>query len=112
MTSLRALHDRELRLCAADGCDARAVATLRFRPAHREAWLAPIDEQADPSAGDLCERHAARPVLPRGWRLDDRRGAERGDPLSDVLDARTPLLRRAFRSARARDERDTLPGSC
>jgi hypothetical protein len=70
----------------------------------------------------LCARHAGALVLPRGWRLHDERGQLRAveriepvesveepappaqhqdDNLAELLDARTPLLRRAFESARA-----------
>jgi hypothetical protein len=111
------------RRCARPGCSASAAATLRFQPTRREAWLVPIDEHAPRTEGDLCARHAGALVLPRGWRLHDERGqlravelpAERveepaepvhneqleSDNLAELLDARTPLLRRAFESARA-----------
>jgi hypothetical protein len=148
------LHFR--RLCARPGCGTRATATLRFQPTLRQAWLVDLDETTARTQGDLCRRHAAALVLPRGWELHDERtegprpveeprvepapGAptrrvrvrrRRGsvnteaepDPLpgfepvvvpndtnedapaldtealSTILDARTPLLRRAFRNA-------------
>src|SRR5579864_3848699 len=63
------------RVCARAGCNAPAVATLRFQPTEREAWLAELDESAARTQGDLCQRHAAALVLPRGWELhDERRG--------------------------------------
>jgi hypothetical protein len=128
------------RLCARAGCNAPAAATLRFQPTERRAWLAELDESAVRTQGDLCQRHAAALVLPRGWELYDERplvaaggaappreptpiesvepdaaaagntegagpvlGAEDEaveEALDSILDARTPLLRRAFRNAR------------
>src|SRR5436190_6718601 len=61
------------RICARAGCNAPAVATLRFEPTERLAWLAELDESAARTQGDLCQRHAAALVLPRGWELHDER---------------------------------------
>src|SRR6266699_5897636 len=61
------------RLCARAGCNAPAVATLRFEPTERLAWIAELDESAARTQGDLCHRHAAALVLPRGWELHDDR---------------------------------------
>jgi hypothetical protein len=57
------------RLCARPGCGAAAAATLRFQPTQREAWLVELDDDAARTEGDLCARHAAGLVLPRGWQL-------------------------------------------
>jgi hypothetical protein len=57
------------RLCARPGCGAPAAATLRFEPTQREAWLVDLDDDAARTEGDLCARHAAGLVLPRGWKL-------------------------------------------
>jgi len=57
------------RLCARPGCGAPAAATLRFQPTQREAWLVDLDDDAARTEGDLCARHAAGLVLPRGWKL-------------------------------------------
>ena len=184
-TQRQGLHFR--RLCARPGCGTPATATLRFQSTLRQAWLVDLDETAARSQGDLCRRHAAALVLPRGWELHDqrtdrprlvekppaepergaaprrvrvRRRPAAGDPerapsrlpgfepvvvpngnapvadaedaedadeavdvddvtevdedattfdteaLSTILDARTPLLRRAFRNAQARRELD------
>ena len=64
------------RLCARPGCGAPAAATLRFQSTQRQAWLVELDENAARTQGDLCRRHAAALVLPRGWELhDDAPGA-------------------------------------
>jgi hypothetical protein len=157
------------RLCARPGCGAPATATLRFQSTQRQAWLVELDENAARTQGDLCPRHAAALVLPRGWVLHDERApttwspvangatvekvestpvevgepvaeaepepapepepvsepevraehAPRGAPaqfgpndeddsdveeaLGEILDARTPLLQRAFRNAKPKD---------
>jgi hypothetical protein len=46
---------------------------LRFQPTERRAWLAELDYSAARTQGDLCQRHAAALVLPRGWDLHDER---------------------------------------
>jgi len=61
------------RLCARPGCGTPAAATLRFQPTQREAWLVDLDDNAARTEGDLCARHAASLVLPRGWQLHDER---------------------------------------
>jgi hypothetical protein len=107
------------RLCARPGCGAPATATLRFQSTLREAWLVAIDRTGPRTEGDLCTRHAQALVLPRGWLLHDERpqihlvSAERPEPepepveptkdddLDQLLDARTPLLQRAFSNVRS-----------
>jgi hypothetical protein len=42
-------------------------------PTQREAWLVDLDYSAARTEGDLCARHAAGLVLPRGWNLHDER---------------------------------------
>ena len=114
----RRYGSRHSRLCARPGCGAAADATLRFQSTRREAWLVDLDDEAARTHGDLCARHADTLVLPRGWALHDDRGRaarpapvdpgpaapeekvpQPPDELAAVLDARTPLLQRAFRSA-------------
>jgi hypothetical protein len=94
------------RRCARAGCSSPAAATLRFTSTRREAWLCDLDEATARSAGDLCDAHAKTVVLPRGWELHDERRAtpHASTPapvaqLAQVLDARTPLLQRAFAKA-------------
>jgi len=98
------------RACARAGCRAPATATLRFQSTQRVAWLTAIDDSDEPGQGDVCTRHADALVLPRGWTLRDRRPTASftlaavpdpepeapRDELAQVLDASTPLLRRAF----------------
>jgi hypothetical protein len=92
--------------CGRPGCGAPASATLGFDGARRAAWLHPLDEPE--ATGRLCQRHADSFRVPLGWRFFDYRQpaatrdlvAARRD-IDDLLDARTPLLERAFGSARA-----------
>jgi hypothetical protein len=93
------------RQCARFGCSAVAVATFTFDSNVRTVWLdTPAPGAA--RAGELCNRHARSLTPPRGWQLEDRRADERAAPdptveaeLLDLLDARSPLLARAFQSS-------------
>jgi hypothetical protein len=96
------------RQCARFGCSAVAVATFTFDSNACMVWLdTPAPGAA--RAGELCNRHARSLTPPRGWQLEDRRGAGSsemrtlestiGGQLHELLDARTPLLARAFRSS-------------
>lgn len=69
------------RLCARAGCGAAAVATLRFQSTQRQAWLVELDVNASRTQGDLCQRHAAALVLPRGWELHDERAPGSWSPV-------------------------------
>jgi hypothetical protein len=72
------------RLCARPGCGAAAVATLRFQSTERQAWLVELDVNASRTQGDLCQRHAAALVLPRGWELHDERGLADWSPVASA----------------------------
>jgi len=95
------------------------TATFTFNSGQRCVWVDHVG-RTDATAGHLCHRHADALAPPRGWELQDRRQLARvlehpadptppappADPAADpaaggMLDARTPLLARAFRSARA-----------
>jgi len=92
------------RLCARPGCGAPAAATLRFQPTQREAWLVDLEADAVRTEGDLCARHAAGLVLPRGWELHN--------DLSSVRDETTraaPPARRARGASVARARRRRAP---
>ena len=98
------------------------MATFTFDADVKTVWLDAPSEGAA-RAGELCDRHARALTLPQGWQLDDRRAAPRtatppaaqqpvtqnsfvrapaadnGSDLRRILDARTPLLARAFQAA-------------
>ena len=100
------------RLCARPGCGAPAAATLRFQPTQREAWLVELEDDAARTEGDLCARHAAGLVLPRGWQLHNSLASAP----TDVAKAAPPVRRpRGASIARARRRRSAtsaveLPG--
>jgi hypothetical protein len=85
-----------MRLCGRPGCNAEAAATFTFSSAQGVVWLDRLGS-APAAAGRLCAPHADALVAPRGWQLHDRRAPHP----ADLLDARSPLLARAFRGARA-----------
>ena len=90
------------RQCARPGCSLAASATFTFDAAEQTVWLdVPVDDGA--RAGELCERHVQALTPPQGWRLDDRRGKREAaaHELAHTLDARSPLLSRAFRNSGA-----------
>jgi len=98
-----------MRGCGRPGCNEPAAAAIGFDAARRAVWLHPLDEPE--ATGRLCLHHADATRPPRGWRLFDYRRPESvvdelvparaRSELDDMLDARTPLLERAFRGARA-----------
>ncbi len=92
------------RLCARPGCGAIAAATLRFLPTQREAWLVELDDTSPRTEGDLCARHAAGLVLPRGWQLHDER-IERPENRDDL-----PPPPKPRRPTRARRPLRAVPG--
>jgi Protein of unknown function (DUF3499) len=66
------------RLCERPGCSAVATVTYGFDTSDLVVWLSPFEsgDQARPyGTGILCRRHADALVVPRGWRVDDRREA-------------------------------------
>ena len=62
------------RQCARPGCSAVANATLAYDYRRRVTWLVPLSNESHPMSYDLCEPHAEATSVPRGWRLEDRRG--------------------------------------
>jgi hypothetical protein len=61
------------RQCSRPGCSELATATLTYVHGAATAWLDRLADDRDPHAYDLCERHAGRIGVPRGWQLVDRR---------------------------------------
>ena len=94
------------RLCARPGCGAPAAATLRFQPTQREAWLVDLEDDAVRTEGDLCSRHAAGLVLPRGWELHNDLSSAR-----DETTRPAPPARRARGASVARARRRRVASS-
>lgn len=86
--------------CGRPGCNAPAAAAIGFDSARQAVWLHPLDEPE--ATGRLCRVHADSLRPPRGWRFFDYREPALPDSeVTGLLDARSPLLERAFRGARA-----------
>ncbi|MGY5318264.1 DUF3499 domain-containing protein [Neomicrococcus lactis] len=58
---------RSVRQCSRQGCQSPAVATLTYVYADSTAVLGPLAQHAEPHCYDLCEDHANRMSVPRGW---------------------------------------------
>ena len=63
------------RVCMRPGCERAAAARLTFDPVSCQAWLDVLVDLPG-SAQEVCELHADRLTLPRGWILCDRRADE------------------------------------
>ncbi|WP_181371659.1 DUF3499 domain-containing protein [Gordonia paraffinivorans] len=57
------------RLCCRPGCARSAVATLTFVYAESTAVIGPLATSVEPHSWDLCEDHARRITVPRGWEM-------------------------------------------
>src|SRR5690606_21965494 len=56
-------------------CDRHAVARLTYDTIACQVWLDPVPELPG-RAQEICELHASRLTVPRGWMLCDRRPEE------------------------------------
>lgn len=64
-----------IRQCSRPGCSEDAAATLTYHYDRGTAWIDALTRERDPHGYDLCERHAGRVTVPKGWSLEDRRVA-------------------------------------
>lgn len=72
------------RCCSRTACKQLPVYTLTYAYKDSTAVLGPLSGYADPHSWDLCEMHATRLVVPRGWdvvRLPPDPAQERADDL-------------------------------
>ena len=58
-----------LRRCTRTGCARTAVATLTYIYSDSTAVVGPLATFAEPHSYDLCEEHALRLTVPRGWEV-------------------------------------------
>lgn len=65
------------RQCSRTGCSDAAAITLTYDYGRSQVWIDRLAPERDPHHYDMCDRHAERLSVPRGWHLDDRRGARR-----------------------------------
>ena len=72
------------RCCSRTACKQPPVYTLTYVYKDSTAVLGPLSGYVDPHSWDLCEMHAGRLVVPRGWdvvRLPPDPAQERADDL-------------------------------
>ena len=75
------------RCCSRTACKQSPVYTLTFVYRDSTAVLGPLSAYEEPNTYDLCEKHAARLVAPRGWdivRLPPSPEQERADDLEAI----------------------------
>ena len=75
------------RCCSRTACKQPPVYTLTFVYRDSTAVLGPLSAYQEPNTYDLCEKHAARLVAPRGWdvvRLPRSPEQERLDDLEAI----------------------------
>jgi Protein of unknown function (DUF3499) len=88
------------RCCSRTACKQPPVYTLTYVYKDSTAVLGPLAGYVDPHSWDLCEMHAARLVVPRGWdvvRLPPDPAQERADD----LEALANIVRDVSRAERA-----------
>ena len=87
------------RCCSRTACKQPPVYTLTYVYRDSTAVLGPLAAYVEPHCYDLCEKHAARLVVPRGWdvvRLPRDPAQERADD----LEALANVVREADRPGR------------
>jgi hypothetical protein len=91
------------RRCTRTGCVRPAVATLTYAHADLTAVVGPLATFAEPHSYDLCEEHALRLTVPRGWEVVRHVGEFPAPiPHADDLEALADAVREAARV-------DTMP---
>jgi hypothetical protein len=86
------------RCCSRPACKQPPVYTLTYVYKDSTAVLGPLAAYVEPHCYDLCEKHAGRLVVPRGWDVERLPG----DPArerADDLEALANVVREAARSA-------------
>jgi hypothetical protein len=96
------------RCCSRTACKQSPVYTLTYVYKDSTAVLGPLAGYVDPHSWDLCEMHAARLVVPRGWdvvRLPPDPAQERADD----LEALANIVRDVGRADRSAQPRPAAP---
>jgi hypothetical protein len=89
---------RRLRTCTRTGCGRPAVATLTYAYSDSTAVVGPLASFAEPHSYDLCEPHAVRLTVPRGWEVLRHEGEFPFPiPHADDLEALADAVREAAR---------------
>jgi hypothetical protein len=58
-----------VRRCSRTACTLPAVATLTYAYSSSTAVVGPLATYAEPHCYDLCDAHASRLTVPRGWEV-------------------------------------------
>jgi hypothetical protein len=90
---------RNVRRCSRAGCANPAVATLTYAYADSTAVVGPLATYAEPHSYDLCEQHALRLTVPRGWEVV--RHAGEFAPPAPTVDDLTALAEAVREAGRA-----------
>lgn len=69
MSRVASLTVRSVRTCSKPECFQAAVATLTYIYAESTAVVGPLAAYSEPHSYDLCEAHASRLTVPRGWEV-------------------------------------------
>jgi hypothetical protein len=89
---------RPTRRCTRTGCGRPAVATLTYAYSDLTAVVGPLASFAEPHSYDLCEEHAVRLTVPRGWEVLRHVGEFPAPiPHADDLEALADAVREAAR---------------
>jgi uncharacterized protein DUF3499 len=92
---------RSVRKCSRTGCVNSAVATLTYAYADSTAVVGPLATYSEPHSYDLCEEHALRLTVPRGWEVVRHDGEFAAPaPTVDDLTALAEAVREAGRPDR------------
>jgi hypothetical protein len=87
---------RHVRRCTRTGCSRAAVATLTYVYSDSTAVVGPLATFAEPHSYDLCEEHAVRLTVPRGWEVMRHVGEFPSPiPQADDLEALADAVREA-----------------
>ncbi|HVL99808.1 MAG TPA: DUF3499 family protein [Egibacteraceae bacterium] len=63
------------RTCSRPACPAPATASLSYRYASGQVWIADLSPSPHPALYDLCARHADALTVPRGWQRVEQRSS-------------------------------------
>jgi hypothetical protein len=86
------------RRCTRTGCGRAAVATLTYAYCDLTAVVGPLASFAEPHSYDLCQEHALRLTVPRGWEVVRHVGEFPAPiPHGDDLEALADAVREAAR---------------
>ncbi len=89
------------RVCVRPGCDRPARARLAYDTVTCQVWLDQLPDRSG-RAQEICDLHAERLTVPRGWMLSDRRADAPALFVADVVVPAEAVTADAPRRRRAR----------